>query len=258
MDYTLNKYRELCQAISSSRYSTTTLAEYLEQGNLISKSYIILRHDIDRSPHRALGVTKIEHENRICATYYFRTSTFSPEVIDKVLSFGHEIGFHYETLDKCRGDIHAAITLFKEQLAMFREKYEIKTVCAHGNPLTRFDNKEIWKHIKLNSLSLLGEAFLGLDFSRFAYFSDSGRTWQNNESQKMPGKDSVVTAFDGVNAKTTDDIIRIIKDGSLPNICILTHPERWCEDILSCTSRFILDRAFSTGKNIITIYRKIF
>jgi hypothetical protein len=252
VDYTLKKYRELCRAISQSRYSAITLAQYLANiKGIAGKSCIVLRHDIDRSPQRALSVAEIEYEFGIPSSYYFRVGTFLPQVMDRILACGHEIGFHYETLDKCRGSIPEALVLFKEQLAVFREKYGITTVCAHGNPLTRYDNKDIWKHMQFKDCLLLGEAFLSLDFSSFAYFSDSGRTWRNTEAQKMPGKDSVVTAFDNVTASSTDDVIRIIEKADLPNICLLTHPERWCGNPMAYVSRFLIDKLFSTGKEIL-------
>ena len=260
MDFTIDKYADLCEAVSGSRYSSVTLAEYLgaeiEPGN---RRFLILRHDIDRTPERALDTALVEHQFGLKATYYFRfqKSTFVPALMDKINSLGHEIGYHYETIDKCKGDMESAIRLFQRELSDFRNRYEVKTVCAHGNPLTRFNNSHIWQNIKLSDFGLLGEAFLALDFTRFAYFSDSGRTWLNDKSQKMPGKDSVKTAFDHFKPQNTDDVINLVRGGDIPNICILTHPERWCKDISSFTIRYLIDLVFSLGKTAITVYRGV-
>jgi hypothetical protein len=235
-----------------------TLADYLQSGHEKRNSpIIIMRHDIDREPKRALDVAKVEHKYEIHATYYFRAQrrTYIPSIINKVASYGHEIGFHYETIDKCKGNMEQAEELFKKELANFKNRYNIKTVCAHGNPLTKNDNKDIWKSQKLEDFGLLGEAFLALDYSKFAYFSDSGRTWLNNKAQKMPGKDSVKTAFSQLQPKNTDDVIKIIKEGTLPNICILSHPERWSKGIIGFSSRYLLDLAFSFGKFAIYKFR---
>lgn len=248
----------LCEAVARSKYSTVTLADYLKLNNeKNTKSYIILRHDIDRSPKRALDVARVEHRYGIRATYYIRTkkATFIPAIIDGIASYGHEIGFHYETLDKCKGNMEQAKELFKNELAKFQNRYNVKTVCAHGNPLTKNDNKDIWNSLKLEDFGLLGEAFLALDYSKFDYFSDSGRTWLNNKNQKMPGKDSVETAFNLLQPKSTDDVIRIIMEGSLPNICILSHPERWTK-IIGFPGRYLLDLVFSWGKVAIYAYKK--
>ena len=258
LDFTLNKYERLCDEIVKSKYIPITVAGYLQLADHKNNSYIIIRHDVDRTPQRARDIAQVEQKYGIQATYYFRAKrgTFSPTIIDKIVSYGHEIGYHYETIDKCRGNMKMAEKLFAKELASFRERCVITTVCAHGNPLTHYDNKEIWKNLKLENFQLRGEAFLSLDYNKCAYFSDSGRTWLNNKSQKMPGKDSVKTAFDYIEARNTNDLIGIIKEGNLPNICVLTHPERWSKDILGFTNRFFVDTAFSCGKDVIYIFRR--
>jgi len=259
-DFTLGKYENLCRAIADSSYTTVTLADYLAMRKQPTNGkYIIMRHDVDRMPERAVGTAEVERRHGIKATYYFRQQkgTYIPEIMDRIGAMKHEIGYHYETLDKSRGDREAARALFVRELAGFRRRYDVKTVCAHGNPLTRNDNKDIWKGSQFSELGLLGEAFLSLDFRQFAYFSDSGRTWLKTDSQKMPGKDSVSTAFDYIVPKSTDDVIRIIRWGSLPNICILTHPERWSADIAGYVSRYLLDLAFAWGKVAIHAYRRM-
>lgn len=258
LDFTLVKYAELCRTVAGSSYKAVTLADYLAMPRQAKNRYLIMRHDVDRMPARALGTAEVEHRHNIRATYYFRQqkNVYVPEIMDRISEMGHEIGFHYETLDKSRGDKETARTLFAKELAGFRQKYDVRTVCAHGNPLTTNDNKDIWDGAEFAAQGLLGEAFLSLDFSQFAYFSDSGRTWLKTESQKMPGKDSVATAFDHIRTKDTDDVIRVIREGILPNICVLTHPERWSSDFLGYISRFFLDLAFSWGKVAIHAYRR--
>ncbi len=73
----------------------------------------------------------------------------------------------------------------------------------------------------------------------------------------MPGKDFVETAFDNLKPKCTDDVIQIISEGTLPNICVLSHPERWTKDLVSFTGRYLLDTAFSWGKVLIYAYRGV-
>jgi hypothetical protein len=189
LDFTVIQYEKLCRSITESKYDVVTIADHLRNSKRAqNKNYIILRHDVDRTPQRSLDIAIIENKCGLKATYYFRGSTYNTAIMDKMASLGHEIGFHYETLDKSKGDMEKAVYLFKRELKLFRERYDIKTVCAHGNPLTKYDNKNIWKHIKFADLDLEGEAFLSIDFNQFAYFSDSGRTWDNNKAQKMPGK----------------------------------------------------------------------
>ncbi len=259
LDFTLGKYERLCRAVASSRYTPVTMTAYLALGNEeTARPHVIMRHDIDRAPQRAVGTAEVERACGIKATYYFRyrNETYVPALLDKIAGLGHEIGYHYETLDTCRGDVDAARRLFERELADFRTRYAVSTVCAHGNPLTKYDNKEIWNGARPADFGLAGEAFMCLDYTRFAYFSDSGRTWRNNKSQKMAGKDDVVTAFDEA-PRRTDDVIDLVRQGTLPNICILTHPERWSADAAGFARRYMLDLAFSTGKTGIYLYRRI-
>ena len=44
----------------------------------------------------------------------------------KLHPYHHEIGYLYETLDKTNGDMEKAIMLFAVELAMLRERYDIK------------------------------------------------------------------------------------------------------------------------------------
>jgi hypothetical protein len=67
----------------------------------------------------------------------------------------------------------------------------------------------------------------------------------------------VKTAFDDTTARRTDDLIGIITAGKLPNLCVLSHCERWCEDVFAFSRRFALDLAFSWGKSAISAYRKV-
>lgn len=258
-DFTLLKYAELCKNISKSRYTCVTMKEFLLNDVGRTNNYLILRHDIDRMCRNALDTAKVEKEYDLQATYYFRyaKNTYNLDIIDKIAALGHEIGYHYETLDRCKGDRERAKVLFSRELGIIRQNYEIKTVCAHGNPLTPYDNKSIWNELKLEDFGLLGEAFLCLDFTKFAYFSDSGRTWYNSKTQKMPGKDDVKTAFDSIFAKNTDQLIEIINKGGLPNLCILTHPERWNKNLPGFIFRYCVDLVFSLGKTGITLYRGV-
>ena len=84
-DFTLDKYERLCQAVAASKYTPVTLSGYLSPGQDRSGSYLVMRHDIDRSPTRALGTAALESTYRIPASYYFRDrrATFVPEIMDR-------------------------------------------------------------------------------------------------------------------------------------------------------------------------------
>ncbi|MCJ7635678.1 hypothetical protein MUP77_25210 [Candidatus Bathyarchaeota archaeon] len=254
-DFTLVKYEQVCQAIANSRYVNVTFQEYFTQPNR-AEHLIILRHDIDEDSKYASDIAKVEYRYNLKGTYYFRMSkkTYVPTIIDEIATYNHEIGYHYETVDRCNGDLEAAVVLFENELSAFRQRYAVTTACMHGNPLTKYDNKAIWQKRSLLDFGLLGEPYLSLDYAKFAYFSDSGRTWEQSTGKKM--KDQVATHNNKL-PKNTDELIEIINTGELPNICILTHPERWPKNLLDYSKRYLIDTAYVLGKAAIRWRRNL-
>lgn len=246
----------LCKAIQNSRYKNVTIKEYLELDGKDKESFILVRHDIDRCAKRALDTAIVENQHKIKATYYFRMrkDSYVPEIMDKIASLGHEIGYHYETLDKCKGNLEKAVYLFGEELQELRKRYDIKTACAHGNPLTSFDNKDVWRKCRFSDFGLLGEPYLSIDYNKVAYFTESGRTWDEDKAQKI--KDSVNSIFNNIRIKSADDLIKVIDMGNLPNICILTHPERWIDNWKGYLIRYVIDIIYRWGKGGLYLWRK--
>ena len=254
-DFTLKKYEKLCEVIINSKYRVITFREFFEKKDE-NDNFIIMRHDIDENIRFALDVAKVEYDYGIRATYYFRMKkrVYVLDIIDEIASYNHEIGYHYETLDKAKGNVKLAIELFSEELSMFRQQYDVKTVCMHGNPLSKYDNKKIWVICKLSDFGLLGEPYLSLNYNKFAYFSDSGRTWDEDKNKI---KDTVnTTNSNEIEAKNTDELIEIIKEGELENICILTHPERWSKNISDYLMRYLIDMTYNIGKKVLRRIRK--
>lgn len=105
-------------------------------------------------------MAQIEHEYGIRSTYYFRTvkDVFKPMIIKKIASLGHEIGFHYEVLDKAKGDVKKAIEIFEKELRELREVADVTTICMHGNPLTFWVNRDLWTNYSFDDFGIISEA----------------------------------------------------------------------------------------------------
>lgn len=249
LDFTLKKYHSLCAAAAQS-YSTITVAEYLVAQKM-PENFLIMRHDIDRKPGSALNTAKIEAEFGIRATYYFRmnSSVFKPELIKKIESMGHEVGYHYEVLGKARGDKIKAIGLFEDELSEFRKICDIKTICMHGNPLSKYGDLDLWKSYDFRDFGIKGEAYLSIGRD-VAYFSDTGRSWnsKNNIRDFMPGRCVESTA------SSTDDMIGLINGKSINRLYILTHPERWGNG-MEWGLNYMMDFAFNAGKKMLVAVR---
>jgi hypothetical protein len=190
------------------------------------KKIIILRHDVDQWPRNALKMAAIESNLGILSTYYFRIvkKSFNPKVIKNIVSLGHEIGYHYEDLAIAKGNHNSAIQYFKKNLRILRELYPVKTICMHGSPLSKWDNKLMWKKFNYKDFNLLGEPYFDLNFDDILYLSDTGRKWNNINANV---RDKVYSSFN-LSYNSTSDIIKAIQQKKFPQkVMINAHPQRW-------------------------------
>lgn len=230
---------------------------------------VLLRHDVDRKIQNALKMAELEHTLGIRSTYYFRYPyTFKPDIIATIHAMGHEVGYHYETLSKARGDHQKAIALFEEELAAFREipgcESGITTICMHGSPLSRYDNRDLWKHYDLKDYGLLGEAYLSMStttsFKGIHYFTDTGRTWANRHSVRDAMRAGGLDANANSNTKlvpveTTDDLARWIESSGVERLYLAVHPERWAVSVREWTTGCVMDCIINAGKAVLVAMR---
>ncbi|MDY0385773.1 MAG: hypothetical protein RBT65_01305 [Methanolobus sp.] len=256
-DFTLSKYRELLEAIRSTKYGTTAVHDYIVSP---MDRCIILRHDVDRAVDRNLAMARLEAEFGIRSTYYFRhvKDVFIPAAIQEVAELGHEVGFHYEVMDKAKGDVQKALEIFKTELHELRQYADVTTACMHGNPLASWSNRDMWKDNDFRDFGLIGEPYFSIDYSKVLYLTDTGRTWAD---RNIRVKDVLETPDDCLNVtyckgiRTTDDVIDLVKAEEVDQICILAHPNRWCEGIPGWTRELVMQNLKNVGKAGIIRYR---
>jgi hypothetical protein len=251
-DFTLNAYRGIIEAFLKNGYSFQTFANFLK--NPKEKS-IILRHDVDAKPNNSLKFAQIQYELGISGTYYFRVvpQSLEIEILKRISSLNHEIGYHYENMSACGGDLERGKIDFEQNLQMFRGYTQIETICMHGSPISSIDNKELWKHVDYKDYELIGEPYFDLDFSRIAYLTDTGRSWNG---AKYSMRDSVVKNWaKGLKINNSDELIQRIESGNFPKQAMLTfHPQRWTDNKLAWAKELV----FQTTKNKLKyILRKI-
>ena len=231
-DWSLSKYRELCNIIKQSSYEICTMANYFSKDD--NHQRLMLRHDIDRFPNNALQMAKLENELGLPSTYYvrFKKNVFSPQLIEQLQKLNREVGYHYEVLDTANGNIDKAIELFKEEIKTLRLYASISTAAAHGSPLSKWDNRTIWETLQLSDIGLIGEAYLNVNFNKVAYYTDTGRCWDANLTNiRDRGMNSIsgngIDAIDFPQVHCTDDLMNLIKSSLVRVFCLQTHPERW-------------------------------
>jgi hypothetical protein len=221
-DFTLSIFSELLKKLKTCNYQFVTFAEHLKQQKKCTAA--ILRHDIDKLPLNALTLARMENASGIRGTYYFRIipGVFNKDIIDKIAGLGHEIGYHYETMDTSKGNIDKAYDEFCRNLEKFRKIHPVETICMHGSPLSKYDNKKIWEKYDYRKLGIIGEPYFDTDFNEFAYFTDTGRRWN---AVNVSVRDRVESKYN-FNFRSTFELIRAVE--SLPERIMLTiHPQRW-------------------------------
>jgi hypothetical protein len=254
-DFTFDIYEKLVAEGLDTGYEHITMREYLSSGNLPEK-FIIHRHDVDRKPENSLTMAQLEAEYGISSTYYFRTidKTFQPEMIREIEELGHEVGYHYEDMDRAYGNVAKAHESFREELARLRKYATVDTVCMHGNPLTAYDNRDMWEAgCGFDKYGLLGEAYLSMDFTDVTYFSDTGRTWKDGE---LKVKDNPVGESEKyVQVDGTDELVELVKSDKLSKLCLLSHPNRWARSPSEYVIEFSKDTMTNVGKRGLNLMR---
>ena len=232
-DFTLDIYRTLLETLQAKGYEFISYAEYQKSKIKNQKSkFVILRHDVDAKPENSLKTAQIEKSLGARATYYFRVGKESnhPEIIRAIVALGHEIGYHYEDMSLCGGDIDKAYDHFTTWLDYFRQYYAVETICMHGAPTSKWDGKDLWKQYDYKTLGITGEPYLDTDFSDVFYLTDTGRCWDGyivSVRDKIPGHQDEWTKA-GLTWHTTPQLIAAIEQGRLPeHVMMTTHPQRW-------------------------------
>lgn len=216
-DFTPQKYSQLIDALGSTAIGYT------------------LMHDVDLRPELALQMALAEHEMGVKSTYYFRSMHFRAfaEVIARIAEMGHRIGYHYEDLTTCKGDIAAAYRLFEANLHTLRQLAPVTTACAHGSPRSPWNSQDIWNQYDIHALGIEYEPMLDTDFTRTLYLTDTGRRW---DGAAVSVRDKVAPQQkrwqrEGLAFHSTDDIIHALSDLGHPihhvDLLLNAHPQRW-------------------------------
>lgn len=228
MDFTIKSYISLIKTLKKNGYCFQTFEQYVQQP---CNKTIVLRHDVDKKPKNALLFAQIQSEYEIKGTYYFRAvpESWNEKIIREISDMGHEVGYHYENLTTCKGDIDKAYDNFCFNLKKLRKLVDVKTICMHGSPASPYDSKDIWKKYDYKKLGIIAEPYFDIDFNNIFYLTDTGRRWDGfkvSVRDKVPQQDK--WNKQGLIFHTTKNIITATNNQKLPhNIMFTMHPQRW-------------------------------
>lgn len=263
VDFTLKAYQLLLESFLDNGFLFKTIEGYLESP---TNKVVILRHDVDRSPENALRISKIEDRLKIKGSYHFRIIAESnrSEVIRMIASNGHEIAYHYEDLSLQARKLNLrsnevsasladqAFKAFKANLHYFRQYYPVRVISMHGSPISKVDNRYLWKYFDYKSLGVVAEPYFDLSLDDMLYLTDTGRRWDGSNVAirdktvcrdteyyvdwiRKPKKGSALAMTEKghdlqkkLRLRRTEDLIAAIESRQIAEKVLLTvHPQRW-------------------------------
>ena len=255
MDFTTTYYKLLLQALDEY-YTLQSFEEFLK--NPVEES-IILRHDVDMLPPNSLLFAQIQAELGVKGSYYFRSvpCSWDEKIILEIRDLGHEVGYHYENMDTCHGDIDKAWDDFRYHLERLRKLAPVSTICMHGSPRSPYDNKELWKKYDYRSLGIKGEPYFDINFDKVFYLTDTGRRWDGWKTSlrdKVPQQEKWIK--ERLVFHSTGDIIEAVHNKRLPDKIMFTfHPQRWNDKLLPWMKEFVWQEVKNVGKRFLVKVR---
>ena len=146
----------------------------------------------------------------------------------------------------------SAIDDFRLNLEKLRELYPVKTICMHGSPLSKWDNRDLWKKYDYRDYGIIAEPYFDLDFKDVFYITDTGRSW-NNASSSV--RDRVKSSFD-IAIQSTSHLIALAEQNALPHqIMINTHPQRWTDNPVEWVKELVWQNVKNVVKRLMLEFR---
>lgn len=200
-----------------------------------STNYLVLKHDVETDVSRACALAQIEQKYGHKGSYYVQAylldSPANVQMLQQMQNMGHEISYHYDVMDSCKGDLDKAVLEFDANKKKFEDNgFMLETLCQHGNPIVErvgyTSNRDFFRSQKVQvlypDLCDIMVNFKAMRRTDYTYYSDAGRQFKmiydpltndivNSDDRNVvyPDLDSVLNSFDG------------------QNVIISTHPHRW-------------------------------
>ena len=236
MIFVYNKWDAFCKKLHNSGIHSIAAREI--RGD--SKKYLVLKHDVEADVARAYALAKIEYKYGHKGSYYVQAYLLDNpqniELLKQMQEMGHEISYHYDVMDSCKGDLEKAIEEFEQNRKKFENNgFVLETLCQHGNPIVErigyTSNRDFFRSSKVQTLyPELCDIMVNFKCMRetdYTYYSDAGRQFKmiydplNNDIVNSDDKniiyedlDAVLSSFDG------------------QNVLISTHPHRWTKSMI--------------------------
>lgn len=211
LQFTYETYATFLTELQSRGY------EFASYGGTLAEGQILLRHDVDWSPSRAVRMAELEAENDVTSTYFVLLSSpfynalyeETRAAIDRITDLGHDVGLHFSThqywsAEPTEEQLRAAVDREREILASIVGE-QIDTVSFHIPP------DWVLKRSFEGFVSTYEERF----FTTIEYRGDSNQRWRREPP---------------------------FADGVPDRLQILVHPGLWAETDQTFAERLYRER----------------
>lgn len=209
-EFTYQTYRAMLEQLQAEGY------RFRQYGGELDEHDLLLRHDTDWSPQKALRMGRIEAEYGINATYFFLLTCpvyniftrKNREILQELGDLGHEIGLHFSTHQYWDKNDSPPATAIKSQVAKDRDIFESCVPTDAISPAVSFHMPPDWVlNRQFNSFVSVYEKRLLDDIG---YVADSSQRWRKEKP---------------------------FADGFPEKVQLLAHPGSWGETDASFGSR---------------------
>lgn len=259
MMFLFKYWEDFCRKLSNNGVKSISACEVKAD----MKKYLVLKHDVETNVPNAYKIAQIEKKYGHRGSYYVQAYLLENEENVKLLKqmqeMGHEISYHYDVMDSCKGDLESAIKEFEKNRDMFEnDGFHIVTVCQHGNPVVErkgyHSNRDFFRSEKVRNI-YPDVTDIMVNFKEqvptdHLYFSDAGRRFNliydpiNNDIENSDDKnipfDNLQQLFEGLSDKK----------GNIISI----HPHRWMN---SAVKYIIKNAIFKVLKTTAKLLQKI-
>jgi hypothetical protein len=216
-DFTEDQYRKIIQH-AKKYYKFRFFSTEVEK---INEPFVLWRHDIDVSIHRALKIAQIEKEEGVNSTFFIMLGSefyniFEKDIMKRLIDIqlmGHQIGLHFscDLRDiKNHGDLEHLVIQEKNILETFLERDVVKAVSFH-NPNLAMDKVNLRANVIGGLINTYGQKLV----DNCGYVSDSNGYWRYER------------------------LMDVILGRKYSKLQVLTHPVWWPAEVMSPKDRIM-------------------
>lgn len=178
--FNLKNYKSLLKLFKESNLTFSNF-----KGNEPASRKIILRHDIDFCPTRALQIAELENKLSVFSTFFFLVNTDfynlqfeeNKQILRKIINLGHSIGLHFDAslYENCTNISEECKKEIKVLENIINDKIDIVSFHRPSKEILNMNDK----------IGDLEHTYMDKFIKKITYCSDSEGSWRYNTPMEL-------------------------------------------------------------------------